>query len=318
VFAVRGKTMKQIRNEVTKHLKACDPCAIVLPHVLRETGDVLPIGEIGRYIQEHLWKAIIIADGAQAVGNIDVDLDDLLGRNSGRPAVDFYLGALHKAMGAPPVGFVAFDPYREHGKQGLEQLRCGWAKHNVLILHGMFDPSHHIPVTAEDSLSAGDLYGALTQINELECSGHIRDLQRGPYREMSTFFLSTERGRLCYEFQKLLEAQFGERWKEKDALQFVKATHKATSFILTFRLPAVDMRMLVERLSKRGIFLTYIESYDGIRASFQPDITRAQLQRCVHLMAEEVESMGGEGLAWGHPSGTTDSVPGRQAIDGLT
>ncbi|MDD5026264.1 MAG: hypothetical protein PHH13_02690 [Candidatus Peribacteraceae bacterium] len=293
IFAIRGKTRKQIQKEVMTHVKPCNPKAIVLPHVLRETGDELPIEEIGLHMQEHLWHASIIADGAQAVGNIDIDAGKLLGVHAPRPAVDFYLGGLHKAIGAPPMGFVAFDERRDTGHEGLERLRCGWAKNNLLILHGMFDHSLHVPTTVEDSLSTGDLYGALAQLEQLECARHICDLRDGP--RMSVYFLMHERFRRREAFQKLLETRFGERWTGKDALQFIKPIHKATSLILTFRFPTVDMRTLTERLSKQGIFLTYTESYDAIRASFSPDNNDEQLRHCVEAMAREVKQMEREG-----------------------
>lgn len=292
IFAVRGKTVKQIQREVDTHLRPCEPRAVILPHVLRETGEELPISTIGRYIQEHLWTASVIVDGAQAVGNIDVDAGELLGMKSERAAVDFYVGGLHKAIGAPPMGFVAFEHRGTTGDERLSRLRYG-GKGNFLILHGMFDPSLGVPTTADDALSAGDLYGALTQLEQLERADRIRDLRDGP--RMSVYFLMLERYHRREAFQKLLEARFGKRWTGKDALQFIKPVHKATSLILTFRFPTVDMRTLTERLSKQGIFLTYTESYDAIRASFSPDNDDEQLRHCVEAMAREVEQMEAEG-----------------------
>lgn len=84
--------LKSFRESISKDTKA-----VVFSHVFWTTGLVLPVKEIVKEIKEH--KIISIIDGAQAAGNLKVDLSDI--------DPDFYSAPGHKwLLGPHGTGFL--------------------------------------------------------------------------------------------------------------------------------------------------------------------------------------------------------------------
>lgn len=86
VGASGGETMAHIRAATTGQTRV-----VSVSHVLCTTGAVLPIARIGELCRER--GVILVVDGAQAVGMIPVDLDQL--------GCDFYAASGHKWMLGP-------------------------------------------------------------------------------------------------------------------------------------------------------------------------------------------------------------------------
>lgn len=75
---------------------------LLVSHVLWNCGIILDIGKIASYAKK--LGTIVLVDGAQAVGNIDLKYFD-------KKDVDFYFGCTHKWLNAAALcGFVAIHP----------------------------------------------------------------------------------------------------------------------------------------------------------------------------------------------------------------
>src|SRR5437868_2369315 len=93
---------------------------IVLSHVLWNSGLIIDVGKIANEIKIHHPNATIIIDGAQAIGNIQIDL----GLNK-KSKIDFYIGSLHKWAGCTViVGFASINEL--------------WVKNNLPFYHRLF------------------------------------------------------------------------------------------------------------------------------------------------------------------------------------
>ncbi len=167
VFGARGKKPARIQEEIQRQVLGTPSRHVVLTHVNRATGEELPVRSLGQYIKkEGGLDYRVIVDGAMAMGNIDVDLGGLMAGDAGTKSVDYYIGALHKAMGCPTVGVLAFDARTLVDSPGFDQLRKAHVHRNLPVLRGMFDPSLKIQPTTEDAIGLGDLWGALQSIDK--------------------------------------------------------------------------------------------------------------------------------------------------------
>ena len=89
---------KQIRQVVPKK----GPCTVIISRVLKQTGKVLPVGDMTEQIKKRNPEAIVIIDDAQAVGNLEeVDMQDT--------CCDFSLYAGHKFLRGRPIGVAAWN-----------------------------------------------------------------------------------------------------------------------------------------------------------------------------------------------------------------
>lgn len=270
-FAVRGKSLKQVENEIKRRFKDYKPKVVVLTHVDRATGKISDLHTIGGMFAEHCdQRSTIIVDGAMAVGGIYVDLEQLFhnsGYSKGIPAIHAYFGTLGKAFGGPSVGFLAMsDAFFENGRKRLGDLGK-----SMLILHGMFDsqnPSFGVRPTVDECLCKGELHGALRALEELEELGLIKDIMGFQnMRPKSIKPLEQKRSNLRTYFKQQLQKAFASSMP----IEFIEAkkSEDQSPLILAFRLPLVDMRALAERLqsldSEERFVSSYIEAYDCIR-----------------------------------------------------
>jgi len=83
------------------------PRMVVLSHVSLLDGMVLPVAAIVRALRAELGEgALVVVDGAQAAGNVDVDLGAL--------GADVYLGCFHKWLQGPNLTGFAYFRRVEH------------------------------------------------------------------------------------------------------------------------------------------------------------------------------------------------------------
>ena len=266
-LSVRGKSPDEIKKEIKERFKGYHPPVVILSHVDRAYGRINDIQAIGKILHEHCGQPKVIVDGALAVGEVDINLNELFeGTDETKHIgyIDAYIGTLGKLMGAPSVGFLAYKHYFEN--DGIPRIQR--AGDSLRILHGMFDEQKGIIPTGKvkECLSKGDLMGALEAIKELEDD---RDMgthapANGSLRTMSVRNLSNRRKGTRGYLRDALENAFG----QTIGIEFIEAEdeeHQATS-ILSFRLPRVDMRRFVERLQERHhVTAQYMSSLDCIR-----------------------------------------------------
>lgn len=86
-----------IRNSGTK-----DSPIVFLPHVHAYSGIILDINSVADIIKRQNPNAIIIVDGAQAIGNVEIDISN---------SIDFYVGCTHKWLCTKNTcGFISINP----------------------------------------------------------------------------------------------------------------------------------------------------------------------------------------------------------------
>jgi selenocysteine lyase/cysteine desulfurase len=73
------------------------PQVVLLSHVCRTTGVALPVFELIRHFRRILPATVWIIDGAQAVGNLELDAHDV-------SEADYYLGSAHKHLLSAVLG----------------------------------------------------------------------------------------------------------------------------------------------------------------------------------------------------------------------
>lgn len=274
-MAIRGKSLKQIENEIKRRFKDYHPKTVVLTHVDSATGIINDLHTIGGMLKEHAMQPTVITDGAMAFGGIDVDCNKLFTTSSYAEhigAVDMYLGTTGKAFGGPSVGFLASSSYT--ASQGAERIQK--AGKGLLILHGMFEKSQNVEPTVLECLSKGDLLGALMAFHELEnyrpglvdarhrdLTGKARDMSLHEVIQSRELARSYFKDELSKAFAGDIRMEFLEAKEEED-----QATH-----ILTVRFPDMDMRALAQRLqTHQHVFATYKSSHDALRIGIDKNL----------------------------------------------
>lgn len=117
---------------------AAETKVLMLSHMISGSGAILPVKEI---CKEAKARGIItVLDGAQTVGHIPVDVQDI--------GCDAYVGCFHKWMGAPPgTGFMWVRPdllknmwttvssyqWNNHADEGFRFTQRGTGNYSVMI-----------------------------------------------------------------------------------------------------------------------------------------------------------------------------------------
>ena len=131
----------QSRDEVIGLVKKSlspETKVLMFSHIISGSGAILPVKEICKEAKE---KGIItILDGAQTVGQIPVDVQDI--------GCDAYVGCFHKWMGAPPgTGFMWVRPeilkslwtsvssyqWNNHNDEGFRFTQRGTGNYSVML-----------------------------------------------------------------------------------------------------------------------------------------------------------------------------------------
>jgi selenocysteine lyase/cysteine desulfurase len=123
---------------IEKHISAQPTKAIILSHVSHVDGRIFPVSDIGRMAQER--ETLFIIDGAQAVGQIPVNLDQL--------DFDLYFFPGHKWCRGPlgtgalivHESFLNKNPAFEQAGPGWNDTRAGRFEigtHNIGLIAGL-------------------------------------------------------------------------------------------------------------------------------------------------------------------------------------
>ena len=97
---------------------------ILIPHVNWVNGAILDVLTICKALKVHNSKIITIVDGAQALGNIETEIDNHICNLN----IDFYVGCGQKWMGCPlPIGFARVsDKFIERKKFSKFIFTCDY------------------------------------------------------------------------------------------------------------------------------------------------------------------------------------------------
>ncbi len=239
-FAVARATETESLAHLEEFIRYERPSVLLLSHVLRSTGRELPIAEWTR--KARVWKKqycphdpdlFVCIDGAQALGNVNVDITAL--------DCDMYVGCGHKALQGETTGLLFIDPSNPRIQRGLERVRSLTPADQV-ILRGMFQENLNVQPNVDDDVSYPDLAGFTTNIRRLQTAGLLQG------HDVSA--LSAHRARLrtrCAEGLQRIAANFG------CALSLLDA-RAGTPFILSFRIGADPFETQGGRFGSEGIF----------------------------------------------------------------
>lgn len=105
IYAANGPNpTTEIINRYSQVLQEEIASVVLLPHVVWSNGAVLDIRAICRALRAIDSLCTVVVDGAQAVGHINIDIEEVQKENED---IDFYLGCGHKWLGGPEtVGFM--------------------------------------------------------------------------------------------------------------------------------------------------------------------------------------------------------------------
>ena len=243
VVGVVNETMENIYANIEKNLTPDTKC-FVISHVIRDTGEELPVKEITEFVRAKKKEInpddpdiFIIVDGAQALGNIpQIDFTDI--------GCDAYVGTPHKTMGSTPVGLGFINPASPTVRKNLPNLNKLFWQDEQVILDGMFDPSLGVKANVDDSIDRRDVYGFTNAIEHLSENGY----EDGDFGE-----ISAKRLELKSHFRGIIQNVVSS--------QNLKMTEveDGTDFIYAFSVSGINNREFVRELSAQGIFVSYID-----------------------------------------------------------
>lgn len=260
LFTNLNKIKEEIDNNIDKDTKL-----FCFSHVIRDTGEEMPVKEICDYVREAKKKInpndpdiFILVDGAQALGNIPKINFEELGCNA-------YSATPHKTMKSYPVGILYFNPENEKVKENIKNFNNIYYKDEQVILDGMFDESLNVKPNVEDSLCLADIASFSKSVEKMKEYG----LNKNDFYKIE-------------EKRKELKNYCIEQL-ENSGLNIKVNNSNSTSFILNFRIKNIDNKSVAEKLSEKGIFISYIErdesdsDYKYLRVSFNIDNTKEEI-----------------------------------------
>jgi len=232
------KVLKQI-NEDTK--------LVVISHVLRNSGRIVDIESFAKKVKEKYPETLIAVDGAQAIGVVPrVNFVEL-----GKCGVDFYAIATHKFLGSYPFGILYLSENMKNripllqNKKPLEQV----------IMSGMIPKKYGIKPNVQVKLNYKRYVSLISAIDKLRKEG---------FNEDNDFSNRAE-------FVEKLKKYFINKLKKYNIV--IDSGKEYSPAIVTFRFNLSNQRV-VEKLQKKGIFVSYISETDNVRVSF--DITNTE------------------------------------------
>lgn len=117
---VWGRRGREVERALQRAFLLAEPDVVYVSHVARASGFELPLKAFASFVREVNPRTVIIADGAQALGNIAVDSEVL-------DLVDFYVASGHKWLcGRTTLGIVYSAPaWRLHDPAQAYSRRSG-------------------------------------------------------------------------------------------------------------------------------------------------------------------------------------------------
>lgn len=170
-----------VLDRICKAIRTCRPSVLYFSHVTRSQGYVFDINEISKIADRYLPYKFFIVDGAQSVGNIDVDVNLL-------PYVDAYVTSGHKWLCGPQHIGILFssrswlleDPAQSYSETvkssgtGNKEVLSKFT--NALQLFYSLDGNRMKEIQSHNSLLANKFIANLS--NEFEVIGGSNYLSR--------------------------------------------------------------------------------------------------------------------------------------------
>ncbi|MDD5623488.1 MAG: hypothetical protein PHI23_02130 [Candidatus Peribacteraceae bacterium] len=307
MFSVKGKDLDQIKQQIDECLPsywgARTIGLIVLPHVLRETGAILPIREICDYIREtfkklghghiDLRQPFILIDGAQAEGTVPGFRFRFKHDENDEEGIDCnaYIVSPHKTEHSDVLGLLYL-----RDRQNIDYVRSGpgntrtcselggIARHikntieqgyltpeKAVVLDGMFDPCFGIHPNVRDHLDCADAAGYLAAQNTLIQQENILP-----------GYTCAHRARLKKLFRQELQGQCR---RGGTRIVLPRCPFPESPFIQSIRFLGTDGRDVVESLRER-VFMSWIGEEGAARASFGLTNTEEEVCAAAQHIAE--------------------------------
>jgi selenocysteine lyase/cysteine desulfurase/radical SAM superfamily enzyme YgiQ (UPF0313 family) len=250
--------LKQVTNKTN---------LVIFCHVIRDDGRVCDVKRLCKRIREINPEVYILVDGAQALGALPkVQVEDL--------GCDFYVAAPHKTLGSFPLGLLYMSDRAKANLKDLPSQRSVNGVLRCLVLDGMFDPRLNVKPTGNEQLSLPEVVGFSTAVTSLTRESLIFDNDCSRLnerrRDLKRLFINGLQGIGNVEITSPLDAQHSD-------------------FILTFRFPGLDNRMIAEGLWRNDlVFLSYIARSNVVRVSFGPITRRKEVDQALRAIQEEV------------------------------
>lgn len=202
---------------------------VAISHVLWTTGEVLPLAAIAA--EAHARGALVLVDGAQSAGAIDIDPTAL--------GVDFYAASGQKWFCGPSgTGALWVRP------SALERLRTPWP---------WYLSKSRGPAGVSDWPDARRLDATTLSMTSLAGLAAALDWHHG----------QAERGALAYAAR--LARTLRERLVARPRLRLVPT--EAPSTIVSFFVEGEPASAVAQRLEREGVFVRSIPGLDCVRAS---------------------------------------------------
>ena len=288
----------ELRNRFSKAFTLVKPRLILLSHVDRVTGFVMPITTIVRDLERLAPSRSsfhVAVDGAQGVGN--ANMQDLADK------IDFYVGCTHKWLGSEPtLGFLYSAGPRYDMRDPAQSYYLGattGGAGNLRALHSFNERykewwAHDAPVPADEGASTS-VITALKSAFSKPADGQVAQHHSAGVEEPT----AESRG-------KVIEI-VGDEWDRGDddanydaeARRDRQASYRSS--IITLR-SADDKRMdiLYKRLSEKGYETTHIVEHPFYE--FSPDWPKEFL--VLHFAGDSIEPVPlSEGFVDPHPAG---------------
>ena len=271
LFTDLNKIKEEISNNIGKNTKL-----FCFSHVIRDTGEEMPVKEICDYAREVKRKInledpniFIMVDGAQALGNVSKINFEELGCNA-------YSATPHKTMKSYPVGILYFNPEDKIVKDNLKNLNNLYYKDEQVILGGMFDESLGVMPNVNDYLCLADIASFSKSVEKMKEYG----LQANDFSKIE----NTRQNLKNYCIEQL----------KKSGLDVKINNTNCTSFILNFRIKNADNQLIAKKLSQKGIFVSYIErdeidsDYKYLRISFNIDNSKKDIDSFIENLKSSI------------------------------
>ncbi len=226
---------------------------VVLSHVLRGNGRVLDIADIAARIKSKNPAAMILVDGAQALGNLPrVNFPELE-----KAGVDFYAVSAHKSLGGYPLGILYLS---ERVIKHIRRLD-GKTLPRQIILKGMIPPVHHIQPTVGTQLHPNRFISLVTAIGTLRAKGYNQGIDfSGKARHVA---------RIKEYFLNCLNQAGAEPLGDLSA--------RFSPTMLAFRLPGLDNEALALNMQQNHALCAYMPEINAIRVGFDLENTPRQV-----------------------------------------
>lgn len=303
-FNARQQSIETMKEEIETIIRNENPALLIMSHVLRHNGRLLPVKELTAHARECHARyhpdddpIAICIDGAQALGNLDeVDIQDI--------GCDFYVACAHKALSSRPLGFLYMNPQSEHIWRNVGKLN-GIDPQLLIIPKHMFHERKRVDSNVSASIPRENVVSFNQTQEAFREKGYVRDGNN--FSILAQKYLDLREH--CLEQLALLAERTGVPIstpsidrptgfvqgfqigrdiavpEEDMALEFLLPEAYANAGIETESLG----RTIAKRLEKRGVALTFLRRDNLLRVSFSPQTSERDIDTFIRILEEVID-----------------------------